>query len=134
MSGNTEEIAEHISNELLNEGIQNKLVDIWSGKYPSSIGFDSVFIGTYTWDYGLIPEEVEVFTEYFEYSDQSVYVFGSGDTQFGGDEVYCKAVKDLAERFSSPAPPLKIEQSPRGSQEKNIREWVDNIVNKQGGK
>lgn len=46
------------------------------------------------------------------YKPENVAVFGTGDTQFGGDELFCKAVDKLVQFYNSKWPGLKIEQSP----------------------
>jgi flavodoxin I len=58
-----------------------------------------------------------------------VFIFGTGDTQFGGDTLFCKAANKLAKFYASPFPLLKIEQSPRGPQEKIVMRWTEGVVN-----
>src|SRR6185312_636207 len=76
--------------------------------------FDYLFIGTFTWDYGCTPDEIKDFVLDVGYKPDNVAVFGTGDTQFGGEDDYCKAVDKLATFYNSKWEGLKIEQSPRG--------------------
>lgn len=55
-------------------------------------------------------------------------MFGTGETQFGGDELFCLAAVKLARFYDSKWQPLKIEQSPRGSQETRVKEWVEGVL------
>src|SRR5699024_5208845 len=119
LSGNTEEIAESIKEELNKSGVSASLYDINGASPPPKITKeDTMFIGSYTWDYGRVPIEVKDFVADINCKPNKTFVFGSGDTQFGGDELFCKATDKLATFYKSPFQPLKIEQSPRGSQEK----------------
>lgn len=127
MSGNTAEVADIIRDELGNAGISSIGYDV-NGVDKPPTDFDALFIGTYTWDHGTTPDEVKDFAADLGYKPGTVYVFGTGDTQFGGDELFCKAADKLARFYNSPVDPLKIEQSPRGSQEKKVRDWAQYIV------
>jgi len=62
------------------------------------------------------------------YKPNNIAVFGTGDTQFGGDELYCKAAEKLATFYGSRWEALKIEQSPRGSQEVLINQWLEGVL------
>lgn len=90
--------------------------------------YDMIFIGTFTWEYGETPDEVKDFVLEVGYKPENVYVFGTGDTQFGGDELYCLAAEKLARFYHSPHRPLKIEQSPRGAQEMVISNWMEGVL------
>ncbi len=83
--------------------------------------YDYIFFGTFTWDKGSTPDEVKDFVLEIGYKPNNVAVFGSGDTQFGGDDLFCNAVDKLAKFYNSKWAGLKIEQSPRGSQEENSK-------------
>lgn len=128
-SGNTKEVAEYIADRITEEGWSATLHLIgYSPAIDVSI-YDIVFIGTFTWDYGEVPEEVEQFMmTYKKQITQDVAVFGTGDTQFGDDSVYCRAVDELVSFYKSKWSGLKIEQSPRGSQEKLIDQWVEGVM------
>jgi predicted ribonucleotide reductase-associated flavodoxin len=128
-SGNTEEMAEMIMERLKFHQCHTELYEIGRGSYfPNLENFDVVMLGTFTWDVGRTPAEVKDFVADVGYKPGHIAVFGSGDTQFGGDELFCKAVSKLVKFYESPWEGLKVEQSPRGSQEVNVMEWVDGIV------
>ena len=90
--------------------------------------YDLIFIGTFTWAKGALPIEVKDFVWEIGYKPKNIAVFGTGDTQFGGDELFCLAAVKLARFYNSRWEPLKIEQSPRGSQEKIVKKWIEGIV------
>lgn len=129
LSGNTEEVAEIIADELAGTNVDIAMHRIGFEDvlpYPSAYG--AMFIGSYTWGRGQTPDEVKDFVADIGYKPAPVYVFGTGDTQFGGDELFCAAATKLARFYNSPVPPLKIEQSPRGAQEVMVREWTRNAL------
>lgn len=127
-SGNTEEVAELIEETLLREGIQVETYRIGSGPIPDPSQFDAMLIGSFTWDQGATPEEVKDFVADIGYKPRHVYIFGTGDTQFGGDALFCHAAVKLARFYESGVAPLKIEQSPRGAQEQLVIEWTKGVL------
>lgn len=128
LSGNTVEVAEIIKKRLLQEKFQVDLYRIDSGVIPDLSQYDLIFIGTYTWNLGSTPEEMKDFVYEIGYKPPQVYVFGTGDTQFGGDALFCKAAEKLAKFYNSPYEALKIEQSPRGSQEEIVINWTEGVL------
>lgn len=87
-----------------------------------------MIIGSFTWDKGATPDEVKDFVADVGYKPANVYVFGTGDTQFGGDALFCNAAVRLARFYESNYEPLKIEQSPRGSQEMTVVKWTEGVL------
>jgi len=94
--------------------------------------FDLIFLGTFTWDYGETPEEVKDFVLDVDYKPGNMAIFGTGDTQFGGEELFCAAADRLAKFYGSPLDPLKIEQSPRGAQEAQVYKWARGLYKEKG--
>lgn len=90
--------------------------------------YDYIFIGTFTWDYGATPDEIKDFVLDIGYKPENVAVFGTGDTQFGGEEQFCQAVDKLVKFYESKWDGLKIEQSPRGYQEQFIEKWLEGVL------
>lgn len=127
-SGNTEEVAEKIRETLVDKGIAVTSYRIGGGVIPDPREFDAMIIGSFTWDRGSTPDEVKDFVADIGYKPTNVYVFGTGDTQFGGDTLFCSAAVKLACFYASDFPPLKIEQSPRGSQEIKILKWTEGVI------
>jgi flavodoxin I len=127
-SGNTQEVARLIANELQAKGIDTAVHRIGIDPPVNPSSYDVIFIGTFTWDRGSTPEEVKDFILEVGYKPNNVAVFGTGDTQFGGDDLFCKAVDKLVKFYESPWPGLKVEQSPRGKQEQKVKEWVEGVL------
>src|SRR5690625_3529454 len=125
-SGNTEEIAMFIKDKLEHEAF---LVDLHEVGYqfpvPNPSNYDYIFLGTFTWEMGSTPDEMKDFILDVGYKPNHIAVFGSGDTQFGGDSLFCRAVDKLVNFYNSRWEGLKIEQSPRGEQEQLIDQWVE---------
>lgn len=128
-SGNTEEVAEIIGNELLKQGMEVDYYQLEVSPPYDASNYDYIFLGSFTWDYGRVPHEVKDFILDLGYKPENMAIFGTGDTQFGGIEQYCQAVDKLVEFYHSPWPGLKIEQSPRGSQEIKVKNWIKGVVN-----
>jgi len=127
-SGNTEEVAERIASGIEQHGMDVDMYQIGRGRHVDVSLYDYIFIGTFTWDYGCTPDEVKDFILDIGYKPNHVAVFGTGDTQFGGEEQFCQAVDKLTTFYESKWAGLKIEQSPRGSQEKKIDYWLEGVL------
>jgi len=128
-SGNTEEVAQFIQKQLEE---QQWAVDMHEIGYdfpiPPMEDYDYIFIGTFTWEMGSTPDEVKDFILDVGYKPNNIAVFGSGDTQFGGDALFCRAVDKLVTFFESDWEGLKVEQSPRGQQEKIVENWLERVL------
>lgn len=128
-SGNTEEMAAYLKEYIEDCGIEVDLFDVTNRLFSIDLtNYDLVFLGAFTWDYGSVPEEMEDFLSRTNLQIKELAIFGSGDTQFGGEALYCRALNILKERYGSPWEVLKVEQSPRGYQEERVYEWVREVV------
>lgn len=127
-SGNTEEIAVYLEDYLNRAGYDVDMYEIGFGIIPDTKQYDRIFLGTFTWDLGSTPDEMKDFVLDVGYKPDNIAVFGSGDTQFGGDDLFCRAVDKLATFYNSKWPGLKIEQSPRGYQEQFIEQWLEGVL------
>lgn len=127
-SGNTEEVAELIENELIVDGLKVDMYEIGIDPPVEVSEYDYIFIGTFTWDLGSTPDEIKDFVLEVGHKPENVAVFGSGDTQFGGDDLFCRAVDRLVRFYNSKWDGLKVEQSPRGSQEQKVIEWTEGVL------
>ncbi|MFS0690140.1 flavodoxin [Sporosarcina sp. 179-K 8C2 HS] len=127
-SGNTEEVAEIVEETLLSEGMDVTMHRIGTGPLPNPREVDAMILGSFTWDKGATPDEVKDFVADIGFKPRNVYVFGTGDTQFGGDELFCHAAVKLARFYDSEVEPLTIEQSPRGTQEQKVIEWSKGVL------
>lgn len=129
-SGNTEEVAELIKEEAENRHAIVHMHEIGIDELHGDLDqYDVIFIGTFTWDFGRTPEEIKEFVLEVGYKPDNIAVFGTGDTQFGGDDLFCKAVDRLVTFYNSKWDGLKIEQSPRGYQEKFVVKWTERVLN-----
>lgn len=124
-SGNTQEVAEFIQERLISRGCSVDMHRIGIDAPIDPSGYDIVFLGTFTWENGRTPDEVKDFILEIGYKPNNIAVFGTGDTQFG---YYCGAVDRLVNFFNSKWSGLKIEQSPRGSQEQLIDYWLRGVM------
>ncbi|HEX6594061.1 MAG TPA: flavodoxin [Bacillota bacterium] len=127
-SGNTEETAKIIEDHLMQDGMQVDMHRIGIDPSIDVSRYDYIFLGTFTWDVGSTPDEMKDFVLEVGYKPDNVAVFGSGDTQFGGDDLFCRAVDRLVKFYESPWDGLKIEQSPRGSQEDIVEQWLKGVL------
>lgn len=127
-SGNTEEIAEIIESELVDQDFEVDMYEIGISPSVDVSSYDYIFLGTFTWDIGSTPDDMKDFVLEVGYKPDNVAVFGSGDTQFGGDDLFCRAVDRLAKFYNSKWEGLKIEQSPRGSQEEKVKIWLEGVL------
>lgn len=128
-SGNTEEVADLIKDTLIYNNYQVDMYKVGYGLIPDLSSYDLRFFGTFTWGRGAVPEDMKDFIWELGYKPSNVFIFGTGDTQFGGDDLFCKAADKLAEFYHSTYKPLKIEQSPRGYQEKQVIKWTQEVIN-----
>lgn len=129
-SGNTQEVAELASKVLRSNGYQVDEYRVGSrtAPFPNIRDYDLILFGTYTIGAGHTPVKMKKFVAQVGYKPERVYLFGTGDTQFGGDDLFCNAVTKLAKFYNTPYPVLKIEQSPRGKQEKKVIEWTEGVI------
>ncbi|GAA0437717.1 hypothetical protein GCM10008983_13280 [Lentibacillus halophilus] len=127
-SGNTKETAEMIADMLEADGATVEMHRAGMDFPVDASVYDLIFLGTFTWDMGATPDEVKDFVLEVGYKPDNVAVFGTGDTQFGGDDLFCRAVDKLARFYGSRWPGLKIEQSPRGSQEQRVEDWLKGVL------
>jgi len=127
-SGNTKEVAELIETQLKLDGMAVDMHRIGIDAPFDPESYDYIFLGTFTWDMGSTPDEMKDLVLEIGYKPDHIAVFGTGDTQFGGDDLFCKAVDKLAKFYQSKWPGLKIEQSPRGIQEQKVEDWVEGVL------
>lgn len=127
-SGNTAETAEIIETKLRSTGAMVDMHRIGIDRPLNPARYDRLFIGTFTWERGSTPDEVKDFVREIGYKPDNIAVFGTGDTQFGGDDLFCLAADKLVTFYASKWEALKIEQSPRGAQENKIDNWLKGVL------
>lgn len=126
--GNTKEVAELIHKTVVESGYQAQLHRVGFGSMPDFSLYGLIIMGSFTWVNGSVPEEMKDFIGDIGYKPSPVAVFGTGDTQFGGEDIYCNAATKMAKFYDSSFETLKIEQSPRESQEDLVREWTKGVM------
>lgn len=117
MSGNTEDMANILKEELLAAGCEVEVESLETTQANRILDYDCSFIGAYTWGDGDLPYEAEDFFEELNHLNLTgVYsaCFGSGDHDY---PQFCAAVDTFAtrlkERGSNVFPEmLKIELNP----------------------
>ncbi|RYG72551.1 flavodoxin [Lentibacillus lipolyticus] len=127
-SGNTKEAADLIASRLTADGAAVGVHRIGIDPPVDAAAYDMIFLGTFTWDMGATPDEVKDFVLEVGYKPDNMAIFGTGETQFGGDDLFCLAVDKLTTFYGSRWPGLKIEQSPRGSQEQMVKNWLEGVL------
>ncbi len=98
MTGNTEEMAQTIADEMgLNNLVETTVIDMFDA-YPEDLNqYDGIMIGMYTWGDGDVPDEMlELLDEIEDYdlTSKVVALFGSGDTFY---EYFCGALEPFEE-------------------------------------
>jgi len=119
MTGNTEEIANILSEEL--EGFDVQLFQMYNMDASKITDFDGILLGSYTWGDGELPDEAQDFYDQMDDLDLSgkiVGCFGSGDTVY---DQFCVAVDQLQEKAKERGATvveegLKIELAPDDDQ------------------
>lgn len=122
-SGNTEEVAEIIYEELYGIGcevLKTKTVPENHAEY------DVIMLGTFSWGRGRVPDVTKKIVADLAYKPEHIAIFGTGDSQFG--KYYGKAIERLAEFYDTKYPTLVIEQSPGGIQIDKIRKWTREVL------
>ncbi|UII57551.1 flavodoxin [Cytobacillus spongiae] len=130
MSGNTEAIADIITEELKARKYEVELVDMLSVQSPKDfLNYDLTFLGMYTWGDGDYPDEcLDIMEELedFDLEQQPFALFGSGDTSYPD---FCGALDLLdtlikAQGGITFVDPLRIEFNPDPEDEEQIKKFV----------
>lgn len=134
VTGNTEEIAVAIAEMLqkYKHEITMKTFDMDAIDVEEFSKYDAVLVGTYSWDDGAMPYEVEDFYDELEDADLTgklVGVFGSGDTfyaTFGG------AIDLLGKRFEALGANvmpdwIKVDMEPDKEDFERCQKFVDDL-------
>lgn len=134
MSGNTEAIADIITEELKDQNHDVCLEDFMSVQSASELlNYDLTFIGMYTWGDGDYPDECLDMIEEIEQLDLEKHpfaIFGSGDTSY---PEFCGALDQLQSLIeeqggSVVGESLKIEFNPEPADEAAIKKFVSEAL------
>lgn len=100
MSGNIEEMADHIAGAIREAGKEIEVIDIMDAPEASILEeYDGILLGAYTWGDGDLPDDFLDFYDEMDNIDltgKKAAVFGSGDTAY---PKYCKAVDILVKKL-----------------------------------
>ncbi|MFB1052236.1 flavodoxin domain-containing protein [Paraliobacillus sp. JSM ZJ581] len=116
VTGNTEDLARQIYHGMQKQHINVDFIAIDELDYDTLPTYDIIAIGTYTWDNGDLPIEMEDLFIAFEEQDMkhvTTGVFGTGDSFY---PYYCGAVdlfRDMLYVHTNLAVTLKIELTPQ---------------------
>lgn len=140
-TGNTELMAEAMKDYLQNHGhdVVVKTFDFDQIETEELLDYDAVFIGTYTWDDGDLPFEVEDFYDELDDVDLSgklFGVFGSADSFY---DTYGGAIDLMYERLERRgatllSEKLKVDLTPNKKDIIQCEEFAQEIVNKASGR
>lgn len=134
MSGNTERMAEVVSEGIRETGAELEIIDIMNGTNAMDLlDYDGILLGSYTWGDGELPDDYLDFYEELDELDLSgkkAAVFGSGDT---GYNYFCAAVdilmEKLKERGADVFPDtIKVDITPTDEDEEACRTLGRNFI------
>lgn len=136
ISGNTEEVAKIIANEIEQNGGKCDL--LLAGHVSVCLkDYDIVLFGSYTWGDGKLPAAMRKQLKSLLVENKPTFnraaTFGTGDTQY---YFYCRAVDEMRFHLSKHGieivgDGLKIEQFCQGSQKRKVIEWINGIIRRE---
>lgn len=98
LTGNTQSVAEQISEFLIQSGVEHEIMNTNSFSAKDVLNYDLLLLGSSTWDDGVLQYDFEAFfkeVQDFDFNDKKFAVFGCGDSSY---EHFCGAV-DIIEKF-----------------------------------
>lgn len=131
ITGNTETLAEQIAQGMRIENISTDLIAVDNLNYATLGDYDIIAIGTYTWDNGDLPMEMEELFNAFETQHVkhiTTGIFGTGDSFY---PYYCGAVdlfRDMLYVHTDLAVTLKVELMPQQGDLSRAKQFCDRIV------
>lgn len=131
VTGNTSTLAEIIGEKMSKHNIETELIPVDEFQPERLHDYDIVTVGTYSWDNGDLPMEMEEVFEAFE--DQEVKhittgVFGTGDSFY---PYYCGAVdifRDMLYVHTNLAVTLKVELTPQEEDLHRCEKFCDRLL------
>jgi flavodoxin I len=129
-TGNTEMVAEQISNQLSDHN--PKMQDVTDTTPEELTQYDVIIAGASTWDDGLLQTDFRDFVEGLtvDLNSKKVAAFGLGDSNYPN---FCKSAEILQETFTklgtqSIVEPLKIDGFPdEEKNEQKVEQWCEQI-------
>ncbi len=128
MTGNTEEMAQYISEGIRETGVRVELKDILTAEPADLLNYNGVLLGAYTWGDGDLPDEFLDFYEEMDAVDlagMTAGAFGSCDSSY---EHRGQAVDLLIEKLSevgaeTDSDGLKIDLAPTEAEIEGCRQF-----------
>jgi len=133
VTGNTSTLAEMIQEKMEQRAIQTDLIPVEQFRLDQLRAYDIITVGSYTWDSGELPMEMEELYEAFETEDVKhtiTGVFGTGDSFFPH---FCGAVdlfKDMLFVHTNLAVTLKVELMPQDEDMVKCEKFCDRLTQK----
>ncbi len=131
ITGNTEALAEQIYHGMKRQHIQTDYIALEDLDYDALPLYDFIAIGTYTWDNGDLPMEIEDLFIAFEEKDMkhvTTGIFGTGDSFY---PYYCGAVdlfRDMLYVHTNLAVTLKVELMPQQDDTTRCEQFCDRLT------
>ncbi|UOQ48523.1 flavodoxin domain-containing protein [Gracilibacillus caseinilyticus] len=131
VTGNTSTLAEIISEKMAARDIETDLIPVDEFRPALLHNYDIVTVGTYSWDNGDLPLEMEEVFEAFETEDLDrviTGVFGTGDSFY---PYYCGAVdlfRDMLYVHTKLAVTLKVELTPQDDDLHRCEKFCDRLT------
>lgn len=131
ITGNTDVLAEQVYKEMHTSGISAELIAIDDFHYDTLTNYDIVLVGTYTWDNGEIPLEMEELFSAFETQQVKhirTGIFGTGDSFY---PYYCGAVdlfRDMLYVHTNLTVTLKVELMPQQNDYSRINQFCNRFI------
>jgi flavodoxin short chain len=135
MTGNTEEIAEIVAENLKKLAVNVELNECTTVKAEDFLDADLAVVATYTYGDGELPDEIVDFYEdlqKLDLNDKIYGVCGSGDTFY---DQFCKSVDDFDEAFATAgaikgAESVKIDLAAEGEDIAKLEDIAKSLVGK----
>lgn len=133
ISGNTERVAEIISEQIVEMGGECDLLKVGRTVFDLS-EYDVVLFGTYTWGDGILNTRMRNQLRRQLIDNEKTFsksaVFGSGDTQY---HYYCRGAEEVRYHLDKHGiqvmgDVLKIEQYCSGTQVEKVKQWVIEVL------
>jgi flavodoxin short chain len=134
ITGNNEEIANFVAEQLKQLNIETQIEDLFEGDYDAADEKDLAIIVPYTYDKGSIPSEMIDFFEDLgdkDWTGKKYWIVGSGDKFYGAD--FGKAIDRFEEQITKTgateiAESLKIHTRLNDEDKKNIHEILTSTL------
>jgi len=136
LTGNTQFVAEEISQDLKKNKIEHDLINASEFSPQKIKDYDMLILGSSTWDNGHLQYDFEeIFQEIqdIDFTDKKFVAFGCGDSSY---EEFCEAV-NIIEKFwetkgaNKIGESLKIDSFPQMESNKVlIKDWLTELKNK----